>query len=69
MDWKIYAGTLVRQLLTGVGTVLVANGIIPQAAVGGLLDSLTSLIVGGAVVVVGYLWSLISKQKALNTPV
>lgn len=66
MDWKIVVGTFIRQALTGVAAVLVANGIIEPGMVDGLLDHTTALIVGGVTALVAYVWSLVSKKKALD---
>jgi len=69
MDFKILISTFVRQALTGVGAVLVAKGILPADVASGLLDQTTSLIVGGVLAVGAYVWSLVSKKLALETPV
>jgi len=66
MDFKIFFTTIVRQLLTGVGAFLVGYEVIPPELVASLLDSTTSLIVGGLMAASAYVWSLISKKLALD---
>lgn len=49
--------------------VIASKGIIPAAAVATTVDSVTGLVVGGAVFLATVAWSLISKKKAYETPV
>lgn len=67
MDWKIHLSTIVRQVLTGVGAVLVAKGVVPPEAIGGLLDSTTGVIVGALVALGAYIWSIVSKKNAIES--
>lgn len=46
---------LIRHVLTGVGGVLIAKGVLDDAA----LQS----IIGGTLAVVGVIWSLFNKRK------
>lgn len=66
MEFKDILGTLVRGALQGVAGWLVLKGVVDPAAVGALVDSATGVIVGIAAIVGTYVWSLISKKKALD---
>jgi hypothetical protein len=69
LDWKIVLGTFVRQMLTGVATVLVAKEVIPPTLVEAFLNTGTAVVIGVVGLVSGFVWSLVSKKKALATPV
>jgi hypothetical protein len=68
MDIKILLGTFIRHLLNGAAAWLVLKGVIPAEAVSALLDASTGMIVGALGLAGAYVWSLISKKKALDTP-
>lgn len=67
MDWKTYISTFVRQGVTSLGAVLVAKGVLSPELVTSFTDSTTALIAGTLVLIAGYVWSLVSKKKALDT--
>jgi hypothetical protein len=69
MDLKIIVGTIVRGGVQAVAGVLVSKGVIDAVGAGAFVESVTAVVVGGVLMVGAYIWSLVSKQKALNTPV
>lgn len=69
MDFKIIIGTFIRQNVTAFGAILVAKGLLPAALLTSFAESTTGLLVGVVALGGGYLWSLVSKKKALDTPV
>ena len=69
MEIKDILGSLIRGSVQAGAGVLVSKGVLDAATVGSFVDSTTALIVGGIVFLGTLVWSLISKKKALDTPV
>lgn len=69
MDIKDILGSLIRGTVQAGAGILVSKGVLDAATVGSFVDGTTALLVGAAVFVGTLLWSLISKKKALDTPV
>jgi hypothetical protein len=55
MDWSIVGG-FVRHILTAAGGGLVANGTVT--------GSEWEAVVGGAVAIIGVIWSVVQKRRA-----
>lgn len=55
MDWSIVGG-FVRHILTAAGGGLVANGTVT--------GSEWEAVVGGAVAIIGVIWSIVQKRRA-----
>ena len=56
MDWTTIAGLAARHMLTGAGTWLIAHGLLDAGA--------QDNFVGGGMILVGVLWSVIQKWRA-----
>lgn len=69
MEIKDILGSLIRGTVQAGAGILVSKGVLDAATVGSFVDGTTALLVGAAVFVGTLLWSLISKKKALDTPV
>lgn len=69
MNLTIVLTTLIRQGITSLAAILVSSGILGAEALPGFVDSTTELVVGVVLFVGAYVWSLVSKKKALDTPV
>lgn len=69
MDIKDILGSIIRGTVQAGAGILVSKGILDAATVGSFVDSTTALIVGAIVFAGTLVWSLISKKKALDTPV
>lgn len=69
MDIKDILGGIIRGTVQVGAGILVSKGILDAATVGSFVDSTTGLIVGAIVFAGTLVWSLISKKKALDTPV
>ncbi len=67
MDWKIVLGSVVRGGVQVVAGFLASKGIIDAAGVTPFIDTVSGVVVGGLIFAATLVWSLISKQKALDT--
>lgn len=66
MDIKIIIGTIVRGAMQGLAGWLVLKGVIDADAASHLVDATTGVVVGVIALAGTYIWSLISKKKALD---
>lgn len=67
MDIKVIIGTIVRGAVQGIAGWLVLKGIIDQETAAQFVNATTGVIVGGVAIAISYIWSLISKKKAIES--